>query len=234
MARDPAARRVHREATSPDDAFIARMLELTAWAKQHATALIAGGIVVVVAGLAGAYYLNYQGMVKGQAAARLAEVRQVMATGQPAEVIGELDAFVTRFDGTRAADEGRVLLAQVYLEQGQAEKAATVARPLVDDLGEPLAASGAVLLAAAHEASGAPDQAEALYLRIAEQASLPFQRRAALDDAARIRMQRGDATGAVELYRRILETLPDDAPDRRVYQMRLGEAQAASLGTPTS
>lgn len=234
MARDPATRRVHREPTAPDDAFIARVLEITAWAKQRATALVAGAIVVVVAGLAIAYYVNYQVTVKAEAGMRLAEIRQVMTAADAAEAIRELDTFVTRFDGTAAANQGRILLAQVYLQQGQPGNAATAVRPLADDVAAPLGVSGATLLAAAHEASDAPEQAEAVYLRIADAASLPFQRREALDDAARLRMERGDAAGAAELYRRVLDTIPEDAPDRAVYQMRLAEAQAAAFSTNPS
>jgi hypothetical protein len=48
MTRHPTARRVHRQDSAPDDAFIAGVLETSAWAKQHSRTLIVGGIIAAV------------------------------------------------------------------------------------------------------------------------------------------------------------------------------------------
>ena len=54
--------------------------------------------------------------------------------------------------------------------------------------------------------------------------------REALERAAGLRMTRGNAAGAIELYDRALKTLPEGSPDRGVYEMRIAEARGASAG----
>jgi len=91
------------------------------------------------------------------------------------------------------------------------------------DVSEPLGLQVAVLLAKAHEERGRLEEAERLLLRVADRADLDFQVRDALDGAARLRVLEGNFIGAVELYQRILETIDEDAPERGIYEMRVGE-----------
>ena len=88
--------------------------------------------------------------------------------------------------------------------------------------------------AAAYEEAASWDQAEFVYLRVADEAELSFQVREALTDAARIRMARGDRAGAIELYDRILDDLEETDPSRGLYEMRrilkrLHERETAAL-----
>ena len=73
------------------------------------------------------------------------------------------------------------------------------------------------------------DKAEQEYLKVADEARFGFEKREALERAAVLRAQRGDAAGAIELYNRAIETLPDDSPDRPIYEMRIAELRG---GTP--
>ena len=86
------------------------------------------------------------------------------------------------------------------------------------------------MLAAAQEANKQPEQAERTYLRLADNAVFDFQKREALDRAARLRLDRGNAAGAAQLYERIIATFDEDDPqnavERAVYQMRLAEIRA--------
>jgi hypothetical protein len=47
------------------------------------------------------------------------------------------------------------------------------------------------------------------------------------DDAARLRLARGDAAGAADLYQRLVDATPENNPARQIWQLRLAEAQAA-------
>jgi len=164
--------------------------------------------------------------VANRATAELAQLHQTAASGNRALAIRELESFVNRFSGAPAAKEGRVLLGQLHLEEGHAEQAIQALGPVAEDLGDPLGAPAALLLGAAYEAAGRSGEAERVYLRVADQARFPFQRHDALYAAARIRQDRGDYTGAVTLYDRLLGLLPADSPERSIYEMRRAEAAA--------
>ena len=67
------------------------------------------------------------------------------------------------------------------------------------------------------------DEAETAYLAVSEAATLDFERRDALADAARARARSGDHAGAADLYRQILEDLDETHYERGLYEMRLAE-----------
>ncbi len=120
-----------------------------------------------------------------------------------------------------------MLLGELYLAGNEAEQALAVLEPMAESPREPLELQAASLLAAAYEQEGRWADAEATYLRIADRSELDFQVRDALAAAARIRAAQGNATGAAELYRRILDGLDEDALDRGIWEMRLAEVGKA-------
>src|SRR5690606_16603633 len=120
-------------------------------------------------------------------------------------------------------------------ETGQPLRARETVQPLANDLDDGLGVNAALLLASTYEAGQEPHRAEGIYLEIEDEARFLFQRQEARDNAARLRIQRGDAAGAVELYERLLEMTPEGSSERAVYELRLGEAQAlATVGTGPS
>ena len=56
---------------------------------------------------------------------------------------------------------------------------------------------------------------------------LDFQVRDALQSAARIRADNGDATGAIELYERVLSEMDENDFDRGIFEMRIEELKVA-------
>jgi len=232
--RHPTARRIHRDQTAPDDVFIARVLELSAWIKQHRRALTVAVVAVALALATGIYYRNSRAAIANRAATELAALRQTVASGNRAVAIQELQTFINRFGSTAAAAEARLLLGQLYLEDGNPEQAIQTLQPVANELDHPLGATAAFLVGAAHETANRSGDAERVYLRIADGAEFPFQRLDALDAAARIRLDRGDFAGAVALYDRILGMLPEDAPDRTIYEMRRAEAQTRATAASRS
>lgn len=236
MPKHPTAHRAHRSRRKdeePEDAFVARMMEIGMWAKRHMNLLLIVGAVAVVAVALTVYYVNYQGTVRSQATARLAELRQTVQSGNNPLAIRDLESFIGRFGSTPSANEARLMLASVQLQEGQPEAAAETVRRLASDLDAPVGTNAAFLLAAAQEQQNNLDQAVATYLRIADGARFTFERRRALENAARARMQNGENAGAVDLLERIVNGMPANDPERNYYQMLLAEARAAAQ-TPQS
>jgi hypothetical protein len=224
MARYSTVRQ--RPASLNEDTFVSGVLEATVWTRRHA--MLLGGAILVILVIAAAvlYMRHYRSVLQARAGGELNQIRQIATAGNLPLALRQLKPFVSTFGSTRAGKEGRVLLAQTLLDQGSASDAVPVAQPLASDLDDPLGVPAAFLLGAAYEASGKHDQAEATYLRVADKGRFEYQRRDALEAAARLKFQDNDAAGAAALYQRILKGMPDTASIRQVFEMRLAEAQA--------
>lgn len=227
--RHPGARKAKQASqAAPDDVFVAKVLHAGKWAEANQQ-LVTVLIVVVAIAFAGfLYYRSYRRSLTEQAAQQLEVVYQSVAIQDVEGAIGQLVTFLERFSGTPYEGEARLLLGDLYLRSDRAEQSQAVLEPLGAASRSPIELQGASLLAAAYEDLGRSDQAEATYLRIADRSDMDFQVRNALAAAARIRADRGDLTGAVELYERALEDLDPDAPERGLYEMRIAEIRAAT------
>lgn len=203
-----------------------RLLQILLWSKEHLRALIAGAVVVVVGILAVTYASNMREARRTEAMLRLEEVRLAVLSGNHSLAMRDLEELINLFSGTPAADEARILLAQSALAESQTEKAIEVLIPLVEGKNKDLAPAAAFLLAAAYEEQGDAAQAVATYLGVADKTDNVYQRRDALQQAARVRDAQGDAAGAVEIYQRLLEETAENTPERGVVELRLAEARA--------
>jgi len=227
--KHPGARRRAKDKDhDPDDVFIAKTLELSQWAQSNQQLLTMLGVVLILAVAGGIYYANYRTGLSQQAGNQLEQIHQTIALQDREGAKSELATFLQRFDGTAYAGEARLLLGELYLETDDAQQALAVLEPLAGSPRDPLELQAASLLAAAYEQEGRWEDAEETYLTIADRSELDFQVRDALEAAARIRADRGDAEGAMALYERILEDLPEDAQNRGFYQMRLAELETGT------
>ncbi len=233
MAKDNPQKPRGRKKEEPEDAFLATVLGIVEWGKRHARALSIAGAALVIAVAAVLYYVNYQQTLEARAATRLTELRQVGQSGNRPLAIRDLESFISRFSGTDAVDEARLILASLQLQEGQAEAAASTIRSLAEP-GRPIGTNAAFLLAAAREQQGQGDHAVSTYLEIAEDARFAFERRRALEAAARLRLQQGSPEAAADLLQRLVNDLPDDDPERGYYEMLLAEARAATEASPQS
>jgi tetratricopeptide (TPR) repeat protein len=120
------------------------------------------------------------------------------------------------------------------MDAGQIEQAINTAQPIARNVGSDLGVNAAMLLAAAHEATRNTQQAEETYQRVGNGGRFLFQRQEALDNLARMRLQRGDAAGAIQIYERVVSMTPEENPDRQVFEMRLGEARARAVSASAS
>jgi len=228
MVRHPAARRVPRKERESDDVFVEGVLESTAFAKQNARALIIGGVVLVVAVIALLYWRNVSQAREERAAAELVEIRQAMQSGNSQLAVVSARSFLNSFDGTSAAPEVRLMLTEALLATGAAEEAIEAIQPLARDVADEMGVTAAFLLGAAYEAAGQGEAAATAYLSVAEDGRFLFQRQEAMDQAARVRAERGDTAGAIELYERLVEMTPEQNQERGIYAMRLAELRAAA------
>jgi len=232
MARRPA--RAHKHEHDTDDAFIARILELSHWVETHRQILfVVGAILVVMAG-AGLYYHNYRKSLVAEAAQSMEQIHQSLSLQDRGGAKNQLVTFLQRFDGTPYAGEARMLLGQIYLENNQPQQAQAVLEPIAESPSRPIELQAAALLGAAYEQEKRWDDAVQVYMRIADRSKLDFEVRQALDNAARIKAQQGDSSGAAQLYQRILASLGPDDPSRGLYQMRIQEMDTKAVNAKSS
>jgi predicted negative regulator of RcsB-dependent stress response len=236
MTRHPTARRVHREDSSPDDAFIAGVLETSAWARQHSRLLIIGGIIAAVVVIGLVLFVKNRADRRAEAELQLSQARAVALSGNSQLAVRELEQFLLRFDGTPAAREARLLLGGAYIQAGQPQQAIEATQPVVRNLNTDMGVNAAMLQAAAYEQAGNTDEAERLYMRVGEDAGYLFQRQTGLENAARLRLQNDDFAGAAALYERLVEITPETAGERQIFEMRAGEARtlAATAGATSA
>jgi predicted negative regulator of RcsB-dependent stress response len=235
MPKHPTSPRAPKPEPEPDDKFLYAVGRASIWAREHTRALIIGGIVLVILVAAGVYYVDSQRRLEAEAATRLGEVQQTVMTGNMPLAIRDLQTYLGTFGGTKAAREARLMLADLLLSQDRPADAIETLGRLPRDVDEPAGMAAAQLLAAAQEALGEYDDAIQTYRRIARDARFEFQRREALDDAARVAMDTGQNDLAVELYDRILQTFEEADLQRGYYEMWRAEALArAATGAPAT
>ncbi len=208
---------------SDDDAFVAGVLEASGWAQENRQTLVTIGIAVAVLGAVGWYMMSSSSRTRDAALVQLERVTSVAASGDAEQGKAELVAFLDDFGGTPYADEARLTLATLYLETDLPTQAlATIGEA---DAGprDPMGAQFLSLEAKAHEAAGALAEAERTYMRLADVAGYDFQRRTAMEDAARIRALLEDYSGAAEIWAELSAELASSDPQKGVYDMRAAE-----------
>lgn len=226
MAKHPTSSRVHREDTGADDAFVSTIKRGYHWGRENSRAVGVVLAVVVLVAFGAIWYTTQQRQLETQAATRLNAVHQSVASGNTQLAIRDLQAYLDRFGGTKTADQARLLLAGILLGEDQGAQALEALGDLPEDTDEPFGLAAARLQAAAYEATGEADQAVSVYQRIASNARFPYQRREALADAARVRLQNGEPDAAVRLYRQVVDSFEADEQGRGYYEMWLAEAHA--------
>ncbi len=212
-----------------DDAFVRSTFRLAGWVNENLRPVLVGGagFAMVVVGIV--YYMNFQASVRDQAASELATLR--MTATDPEMLVLDLEAYVERFDGVAAANEGRLLLARTYLDTGRSVEAAEVASSITEAPDRPVGLAARTLLASAQEASGDAEAALETWETLGETARFAFQRREALASAARILAALGRLQEAETIFATIAEEAAQEDPvEAGVYRLRLGEIKAQLAG----
>lgn len=214
-------------APESEDALVVRALEFSAWAKRNIRLIGAAAVValVVVGGLI--YWRMYRQDRLDRAASEFVQLQQTAASGNTALAARDMEQYVQRFEGTVYAEEARLALAQLHLQQDSAARAVEVLSGAASRVSSsPLGAQAALLLAAAQQAVGDDAAALATYMAVADNADMSFRRIAALEAAAQLQATSGEHAAAADLYRRLVEMSDENSPERRLYEMRLAEEEA--------
>lgn len=227
--RHPAAPKRPTTSVESDDAFVAGILQVSHWARANQRTLVIFGVVLAAIVLVAVSFSSQRARQMEQAVVQL-EALQNEVYADPIAAKGLLSNYLEQFGNTPYAGEAALQLAQLYLQDDQAELAVRALDRVGITVTDPLGAQAFGLRARAQETVGDLDAAEASYLEIAENGSMAFERQAARAEAARVRELKGDWAGAAELYREILENLDATSVDTGLYEMRLAEAEHRAGG----
>lgn len=227
MARAMAPKKKEREPKT-EDVIVERLLELATWAQHNVRAVVA---ILVVVGLAVAgtvYYLDYRESLTAQAAVELQQITGSLPGLEPGAASARLQDYIERFDGTRSAEEARLILARLQLQMGGPAAALETLDPVADrPVDEPLGYGAAMLRASAQEADGQVEGALATLAAVAERARYGFQRREADAERARLLIGQGELAEAETIYARLVTRAEEEAPsEAATYRVRLGEVRA--------
>lgn len=186
--------------------------------------MIGIGVAVVAVLGGGIWFVNAAGKRKEAFAAQALEgARNLAEQGNIGQAVQEFEKVTAQYDGTAAANEATLGIAQARLVAGQAELAIA---SLQDYLGTNPPATYASpangLLGTALENTGKYAEAEAAYRKAAELAGIEYLKATLLLDAARAARLAGRTAEARATYEEIVEKYGDTAA-RTEAEVRLGE-----------
>src|SRR6266702_8787322 len=201
---------------------------LGAWVKAHRQlSSWIGAILVVGAGLF-IWNLSTQRRSEEIASRNLAGARFAFDNQNLPLAASELAKVVEDYAGTNAAQEGRLLLANVRLLQGQPSQAVAVLKDYAGGAGKPYRAQAYSLLGAAYENMGRTREAGDAYEKGSAAARLDFLKAQLLADAGRAWTTAGDTARAVADYRRIVQEFSKEAAATEA-KVRLAELTKGSI-----
>jgi tetratricopeptide (TPR) repeat protein len=134
----------------------------------------------------------------------------------------ELARVVENYSGTNAAEEGRLLLANVRMLQGQPQQAIEVLRDYAPRAGRAFRSQAYGLLGAAYENTGRFRDAAETYEKASAAGRLDFQKAQMLSEAGRAWTAAADTARAIAAYKRIVKDFPKEGMVTEA-KVRLGE-----------
>src|SRR6266571_8402476 len=195
---------------------------LGAWVKAHRQlSSWIGAIMVVGAGLF-IWNLSTQRRSEEIASRDLAGARFAFENQNLPLAASELARVVENYSGTNAAEEGRLLLANVRLLQGQPQQAVQVLKDYAPGAAKAYRAQAYGLLGAAYENMGRPREAGEAYENGSTAARLDFLKAQMQSDAGRAWTIAADTSRALAVYRRIVKDFPKEATVTEA-KVRMGE-----------
>src|SRR6266496_3872066 len=201
---------------------------LVGWIKAHRQVTTWIGAAVVVGLVLFVWTLSSTRRSEAIADRQLQGARYAFESQNLPLAASELARIIENYSGTNAASEGRLLLAQVRLLQGQSQQAIEVLRDFAPSAGAGFRAQAYGLLGAAYENLGKPRDAAEAYQTGAERARMGFLKAQMLSDAGRAWVAARDTSKAIAAYRRIVDELPKEVAVTEA-KVRLGEL---TKGTP--
>jgi len=195
---------------------------LGAWVKGHRQLSSWIAAIVVVAAVLFVWNLSTQRRYEEIASRELQGARFAFENQNLPLAASELAKVVENYSGTNAADEARLLLANVRLLQGQPQQAVAVMKDYAPGAGSAYRAQAYGLLGAAFENMGRFREAGEAYENGSAAARLDFMKGQFLADAGRAWTVAGDTAKAVAAYQRILKDFAKEGAATEA-KVRLGE-----------
>jgi tetratricopeptide (TPR) repeat protein len=205
--------------------FLERVL---AWTRAHKQATTWGGTILILGAVLFVWNVSSTRRSEVIAGRQLQGARYAFENQNLPLAASELSRIVENYSGTNAAAEGRLLLGQVRLLQGQPAQAVEVLRDFAPSAGAAFRAQAYGLLGAAYENLGRPQEAAEAYQTGSERARMDFLKAQMLSDAGRAWTAAGDTAKAVAAYKRIVNELPKEAAVAEA-RVRLGELTKGTL-----
>src|SRR5437870_12008621 len=209
-------------AGQPAGAEATALTWLTEWIKGHRQVATYAAVVLALAAGLFAWNLLTTKTAERNAGSQLEQGRLALDSKNYPLAASVLSQVVENYSGTRAADEGIILLAQVRLAQGQTQQAIDVLQRYAPKADKPFRAQSYGLLGAAYENAARPKDAAGAYQLAAEEAPYPFLRAQFLSDVGRAWLAAGDTAKALVAYQTIAQKL-DSTSAAGEANVRIGE-----------
>ena len=199
--------------------FLERVL---AWTRAHKQVTSWTSTILIVAAVLFVWTASSTRRSEAIAGRQLQGARYAFDNNNLPLAASELSRVIENYSGTNAAAEGRLLMAQVRLSQGQAQQAVELLKDWAPGAGAAFRAQAYGLLGAAYENLGKARDAAEAYQNGAERARMTFLKAQMLSDAGRAWVAAGDTAKGVAVYRRSVDEMPKE-PAVTEATVRLGE-----------
>src|SRR2546425_2388297 len=193
-----------------------------AWVRAHRQLASWAGTIVVIAAALFLWTLSTKRRAEEIASRNLAGARFAFDNQNLPLAASELAKVIAEYSGTNAAQEGRLLLANVRLLQGQPQQAVAVLKDYAPGAGRAFHAQAYSLLGSAFENMGRTREAADAYEQGSAAARLDFLKAQLLADAGRAWTSAADTAKAIAAYRRVVDEFPKEAAGTEA-KVRLAE-----------
>jgi predicted negative regulator of RcsB-dependent stress response len=196
------------------------------WVQTHTKQIAIGAVVLLGLG-GGAYLYREASQAKERNAARaLSAAAGSLQSSNIPLATRDLEQLVTRFGGTRAAQEGALILTQLLYEQGKYQEGINRIEPLTRS-DEPYVSSSALnLVGAGYEQLGQLPKAAESYRKAADVTTFANERASYLASAARASAGAGNLAEAKRIWTQLVDDPKTPAGTASEARVRLGEINA--------
>ena len=184
---------------------------IVAWGKAHRQIVSWAGTILAVAIVLLVWQLSTKRRSEDIAMRDLQSARYAFENQNLPLAASELAKVIENYSGTNAAAEGRLLLANVRLLQGQPQQAVAVLKDYASGAGRAYRAQAYELLGAAYENMGRFREAGQAYEDGSAAGRFDFQQAQLLSDAGRAWTSAPDTTRAIAAYKKIISNFPKEA-----------------------
>lgn len=202
---------------------------ISEWFLLHGKSLAIGAIVLAVA--AGGFYAYRQSThaTNRSAEAALYSAQTSFASGNVQLAQTDLGQVIDRYQGTDAATQAAMLLAQTYYDNSQWDEGISALRRVEGSAGSDFAAAVHGLLGTGLEGKGDFAAAAQAYLEAASEARFDLTADSHRADAARAYTSAGSNAEAVAIWEELAAS--PESPHAAEARVRLGELTATAAGS---